>query len=124
MTELLDFVLLAVLAVYLIVLAYVTVYCFVQLYLLVAYLRGRRAAQPTVTPELPHWPAVTVQIPLYNERYVATRIIDAVCAFDYPRELLQIQVLDDSTDATVDIVADRVAAWRARGGGRPGARAG
>ena len=43
---------------------------------------------------------MTIQLPLYNEMYVADRLIDAVCAIDYPRELLEIQVLDDSTDET------------------------
>ncbi|RMD98181.1 MAG: glycosyltransferase [Calditrichaeota bacterium] len=47
------------------------------------------------------WPAVTVQLPIYNELYVVERLIDAACALDYPRNKLQIQVLDDSTDETV-----------------------
>ncbi len=51
---------------------------------------------------------VTVQIPLYNEMYVAERIIDAVCNLDYPKDKLEIQVLDDSTDETVDIVKKAV----------------
>ena len=45
-------------------------------------------------------PPVTIQLPIYNEMYVADRLIDAVCQIDYPRELLEIQVLDDSTDET------------------------
>ena len=44
--------------------------------------------------------SVTIQLPIYNEMYVADRLIDAVCQIDYPRELLEIQVLDDSTDET------------------------
>ncbi len=55
------------------------------------------------------WPKVTVQLPLYNERFVAQRSIAAACALDYPRELLQIQVLDDSDDDTVTIVDEAVA---------------
>lgn len=51
---------------------------------------------------------VTIQLPLYNELYVAERLIHSVCEIDYPRELLEIQVLDDSTDETVDIVAKLV----------------
>jgi len=51
---------------------------------------------------------VTIQIPLYNEMYVAERIIESVCKLEYPRHLLEIQVLDDSTDETKDIVADIV----------------
>lgn len=51
---------------------------------------------------------VTIQLPLYNEMYVAERLIDAVCKITYPIELLEIQVLDDSTDETVNIVANAV----------------
>ncbi len=47
---------------------------------------------------------VTVQLPIYNEYYVAERLIDAVCNIDYPKNLLEIQVLDDSTDETVDLI--------------------
>ena len=51
---------------------------------------------------------VTIQLPLYNEQYVAERLIDSVCKIDYPKELLEIQVLDDSTDETIKIVEDLV----------------
>lgn len=60
-------------------------------------------------------PVVTVQLPLYNEFYVAERLIDAVCAFDWPRDRLDIQVLDDSTDDTAEVVARLVADRRAEG---------
>ena len=46
---------------------------------------------------------MTIQLPLYNEMYVVDRLVDAVCQIDYPRELLEIQVLDDSTDETRQI---------------------
>jgi cellulose synthase/poly-beta-1,6-N-acetylglucosamine synthase-like glycosyltransferase len=58
---------------------------------------------------------VTVQLPLYNEMYVATRLIDAVCALDYPSGRLEIQVLDDSTDETREIAAAAVAEKRRQG---------
>ena len=74
----------------------------------------RTSKLPTVSP-LQELPMVTVQLPLYNEKYVAARLIDAICAMDYPRELLDIQVLDDSGDDTVDIVAAKVAAYRQQG---------
>src|SRR6056297_2067888 len=61
------------------------------------------------------WPSVTVQLPLYNEADVVDRLIDACAALDYPRRKLEIQVLDDSTDETVDKVADRVEYWQNRG---------
>lgn len=67
-------------------------------------------------PELPaDLPTVLVQLPMYNERYVAERLIDAVCALDYPPEKLSIQVLDDSNDDTVEIAQARCDAWKARG---------
>ncbi|MCC6809061.1 MAG: glycosyltransferase family 2 protein [Deltaproteobacteria bacterium] len=61
------------------------------------------------------WPRVTVQLPVFNERYVVERLIDAVCQFDYPRDRLSVQVLDDSTDDTVEISRARVEHWRAHG---------
>jgi cellulose synthase/poly-beta-1,6-N-acetylglucosamine synthase-like glycosyltransferase len=60
-------------------------------------------------------PAITVQLPMYNEDNVAERIIDAACALDYPANRLQIQVLDDSTDESAQIARRRVAHWSARG---------
>jgi cellulose synthase/poly-beta-1,6-N-acetylglucosamine synthase-like glycosyltransferase len=49
------------------------------------------------------WPRVTIQLPIFNERYVVERLFKSICRFDYPKELLEIQVLDDSTDDTVEI---------------------
>jgi glycosyltransferase involved in cell wall biosynthesis len=60
-------------------------------------------------------PLVCVQIPVYNERYVAERVIDAVCAIEWPPSRLEVQVLDDSDDDTVAIVEERLARWRRRG---------
>ncbi len=60
-------------------------------------------------------PRVTVQLPAYNEMYVMERIIDAVCAFDYPHDKLDIQVLDDSTDETQRIARNAVDRWSALG---------
>ncbi len=71
---------------------------------------------PNALPEAPDdWPVVTVQLPLYNEAEVAQRLIDACVALDYPRGKLEIQVLDDSTDATTQRVAARVAHWQEQG---------
>ncbi|MEZ0310565.1 MAG: cellulose synthase family protein [Myxococcota bacterium] len=67
-------------------------------------------------PEAPReWPTVLVQLPMYNERYVAERLIDAVCALDYPHDKLSIQVLDDSNDETIEIAQARVELWKNRG---------
>lgn len=61
------------------------------------------------------WPRVVVQLPLYNERFVAERVIAAAAGLDYPRDRLEIQVLDDSTDETVAIAARAVAQWASQG---------
>jgi glycosyl transferase family 2 len=60
-------------------------------------------------------PNVCVQVPIYNERYVAERVLDAVCVIDWPRDRFEVQVLDDSDDDTTSIVARRAAHWRRRG---------
>lgn len=78
-------------------------------------LRARAAPLPALPERAADWPAVLVQLPLFNERYVAERLIDAVAAQDYPNQRLLIQVLDDSTDDTTAIARARVAYHRARG---------
>jgi cellulose synthase/poly-beta-1,6-N-acetylglucosamine synthase-like glycosyltransferase len=60
-------------------------------------------------------PIVTIQLPIFNERYVSRRLIDAVCQIDYPRDRMQIQVLDDSIDDTQDILRDTVQEYQNRG---------
>jgi cellulose synthase/poly-beta-1,6-N-acetylglucosamine synthase-like glycosyltransferase len=61
------------------------------------------------------WPTVTVQLPLYNERYVARRLLEAIGNLDYPIDRLEIQLLDDSTDETTDILREVARKLRARG---------
>jgi len=90
------------------------------LFLAILYLRQRsaRGAPAERVPPPNHretWPMVTVQLPVYNEMYVVKRLITAAAHLDYPRELLQIQVLDDSTDETTLLVQSRVRHHRARG---------
>ena len=60
-------------------------------------------------------PMVTIQLPLYNEKYVVKRLINAVCKMDYPKDKLQVQVLDDSDDDTVDLIRSIVDEYRFRG---------
>ncbi|RSK34554.1 cellulose synthase family protein [Hymenobacter metallilatus] len=78
--------------------------------------RRAYAAPPEPEPVVPtEWPRLTVQLPLYNEQYVVERLLDACAALRYPAARLHVQVLDDSTDATVELVAARVAQYQARG---------
>src|SRR6185369_17712539 len=94
-----------ILATYFFVLVILAVYGWHRYYLVYLYMRNKDR-QPVPAGELTELPRITVQLPIYNEMYVADRLIDAVCRLDYPRHLLEIQVLDDSTDETTS-VADR-----------------
>ena len=90
-----------------------------QLSLIIVYLRSerkRRAAIQAVAAISPaDLPRVTVQLPIYNELYVVERLIDAVARLTYPREKLDIQILDDSSDETVAIIAAKVAQYKQQG---------
>jgi len=85
-----------------------------SLVLTLIYWWVRRRPRPT-PPTVAVWPSVTVQLPVYNELHVVDRLIAAAVALDYPRELLQIQVLDDSSDATTDLARQAVARARSSG---------
>lgn len=74
---------------------------FIMLY----YHKKYKAVQHKPIPDFECKDVVTIQLPLYNELYVVERLIDAVCAIDYPKDKLEIQVLDDSTDETVEVAA-------------------
>ena len=84
---------------YFVVLVILAAYGMHRYYLVYAYFKNRHNV-PGPPPAVTEWPKVTIQLPIYNERYVIERLVDAVARFDYPRELLDIQVLDDSTDET------------------------
>ena len=72
-------------------------------------------ALPTPKTKLVTLPRVTVQLPIFNEMYVVERLIDSVCRLEYPRDLFEVQVLDDSTDETCAIATAVVDRWRAAG---------
>jgi len=99
---------------YFFVLVILAVYGWHRYYLVYLYLRNR-GKEPGVGATLSPQPVVTIQLPLYNEMYVADRLIASVCAIEYPRELLEIQVLDDSTDETRGIAEAAVRRFAAEG---------
>jgi cellulose synthase/poly-beta-1,6-N-acetylglucosamine synthase-like glycosyltransferase len=106
-----------VLALYTIGVAIVMVYTVGQFHLLYFYFKGRSAERDRALPVIADsaWPLVTVQVPMYNERYVATDAIDACAALDYPRDRFELQIVDDSTDDTREIIDQRAAYWREQG---------
>ena len=87
---------------YLGVLTILAVYGMYRYVQIVIYYRHLRNA-PTCSGKFTDLPHVTVQLPMYNEMYVAQRVIEGACQIDWPREKLQIQVLDDSTDSSAEI---------------------
>ncbi len=82
--------------------------CFIMVY-------GSRKYKTKKNGAVLNHPIVTVQLPVYNERYVVSRLIKSVCALDWPRDSLEILVLDDSTDDTSSIIDSEVAAFRSKG---------
>jgi cellulose synthase/poly-beta-1,6-N-acetylglucosamine synthase-like glycosyltransferase len=92
-------------------------YSALQLSLAISYLKTKHERDTRKRPDFDYdnLPAVTVQLPVYNELYVVERLIETVSQFDYPRDKFEIQVLDDSTDETVDVIAKKVAEVKARG---------
>ncbi|HVO33658.1 MAG TPA: cellulose synthase family protein, partial [Elusimicrobiota bacterium] len=86
-------------------------------WILYLYFRHYKWAKPMPVPSLPDLlPIITVQLPVYNERYVVERLIEAVCQLDYPKDRLEIQVLDDSVDDTSAILQQRIDHLREQGG--------
>ncbi len=96
------------------ILGLISLYGIHRYIILYLFLKYRRSV-----PEKPgapvEWPVVTVQLPVYNERWVVRRLLRAVEKLDYPRDRLEIQVLDDSTDETTEIAREEIARLRAAG---------
>ena len=104
----------AIIVLYLAVLSILGVYGFHRAHLVYLFWRHRnqRVDPPAKFEQLPH---VTIQLPMFNELYVAERLLESISQIDYPMDKLELQVLDDSIDETVDIVARKVAELRERG---------
>jgi len=99
---------------YLTILTVLAVYGIHRYHLVFLYLKHKdRTAHPNA--KLEEKPRVTIQLPVYNEMYVVERLVEAACRVRYPRELLEIQVLDDSTDRTAEIAATSVRKYRELG---------
>lgn len=102
------------LIIYFIILITVFIYASHRYYMVYLYYRHQKN-KPRLTRRLDPLPRVTIQLPIYNEMYVVRRLITAACNINYPRELLDIQVLDDSTDETSVIAEKCVREFREKG---------
>lgn len=99
---------------YSIVLTGLSIYGLHRYVIVFLFLKYRKRA-PKPLSEFQELPRITVQLPIFNELYVVERLIKSVSELDYPKELLQVQVLDDSTDETTEIARVQVEALRASG---------
>ena len=99
---------------YVFALVMVCIYGLHRYHLVYLFYRHRRH-KPRLEACFLDLPRVTLQLPMYNEKYVARRVIEAACEIDYPRDKLQIQVLDDSTDETTEIARQTVERLRSAG---------
>jgi len=101
-------------ALYLLILCAVAFYGFHRYVLVYLYIKHRKNVYQPIA-RYSQLPRITIQLPMFNEDSVAERIIRATCLIDYPRELLDIQVLDDSTDQSADIARKACEEWAAKG---------
>src|ERR1017187_6840519 len=106
---------LALLVPYFIVLVILASYGFHRYQLVWMYYRNRKNKTTTPKSSFTQLPRVTIQLPIFNEHFVVERLVESICNLEYPRELLDIQLLDDSTDETVKVAAEVVERYRALG---------
>lgn len=99
---------------YSVALLYIFLFSLGQLHLTWVYLKSKGEKRSELTSD-GFQPTVTVQLPIYNEKYVVGRLLDAVSRFEYPKDKLEIQVLDDSTDETTEIILKKIEALRPLG---------
>ncbi len=92
--------------IYFIPLLFIFTYSIIQFTLIINYLRSKKRIR--TQPKLTEFPFVTIQLPVYNEKYVVERLLDAVVAFDYPADRFEIQVLDDSDDETTTLIQQKI----------------
>jgi len=106
-----------IIGIYFACLILVLFYSILQVTLAITYVKNKKKKKDEKLPvfDANNTPKVTIQLPMYNELYVADRIIETVAKFDYPADKFQIQVLDDSTDETKDVIAKKVAEVSATG---------
>ncbi len=105
---------LSILVAFALSMAFIFSYSLIQLNLVINYIKSKKKTK-LETPEIINLPIVTIQLPVYNELYVIERLIDKVCEFDYPKDKLEIQLLDDSNDETVDIIKRKVEHYKTLG---------
>jgi cellulose synthase/poly-beta-1,6-N-acetylglucosamine synthase-like glycosyltransferase len=105
---------LAIMIPYFLILGVLAAYGIHRYWLVYCYSK-HRANVPAKPAEPATWPNVTIQLPIFNERYVVERLVEAISRLDYPSSLLEVQLLDDSTDETQAVACACVERYRALG---------
>lgn len=102
--------------IYLIIILWLALYGISNLINAILYLRIKKTLKHKTNVSPPkEWPSVTIQLPIFNEKYTVERLLNSVTQIDYPMDSLQIQVLDDSTDDTAELVSRLVGEYKSRG---------
>ncbi len=94
--------------IYLLGMLFIFLYSLAQGHLLFRFLQTKAKCVDSPPQNPVHWPKVTIQLPVYNEIYVVERLMDAMAQINYPQDLLQIQLLDDSTDQTSELIRQKI----------------
>lgn len=90
--------------IYALAMLFILLYSFAQANLLYHYFQFRKNIPKANPPTWESLPSITIQLPIFNEKYVVERLLDSAAKFNYPKDKLEIQLLDDSTDETADII--------------------
>ncbi len=104
-----------IISLYLISLLVIFFYAIIQFRLAIAYVRSRKKNLHTENITCDYFPCVTVQLPVYNEKYVIEKLLQKTIELNWPADKLEIQILDDSTDETKDLLNDLVSQYQQRG---------
>ena len=105
-------------AAYIFCLSYITIYCLLQFHLMLHYKTFKRQwkKHAAITPAMDaNFPLVTIQLPIFNEYFVVERLIDNIMSLDYPKDKLEVHLLDDSTDDTIELSRKKVKEYRDKG---------
>ena len=106
-----------VLIFYVFFMSFIFLYSLIQGHLVILYLKKkkRNISETIVKQDFSFEPNVTIQLPIFNEKFVVERLIDKIAEMDYPKEKMEVQILDDSTDETIEIVKNKVDQLKAEG---------
>ena len=114
--EMLHILMIFVLVLYALAVLFLFLYSVSQAFLVVKYLLSKKKQEKDFSPiQTEALPTVTIQLPVYNEKYVVERLIDAAVNIEYPSHKKQIQVLDDSTDETTELIEKKIDYYRDKG---------